>query len=464
MRTDAPAFPPYFEASNTALRLDGTALAEVAAERGTPVWAFSRARVEQNFDRLLTALRTRYERCELAYSVKANNARALIQLLHARGAKIDASAEYELHMALAAGVPAGDVILNGNAKSAAALSAAAELGVRQVNVDSLEEVRRLDAVASAAGRRVSCLVRLHLTYAELLERDPIYESNFSIGDGKFGCYIATGEAMAAVEAILASKALDFLGLSHHVGFSGYYADYSPEREILHHELCTREVVRFANAVYRRTRASSRRLDLGGGLRGDGLVARSLLGHGEDQLLYELPSLADYTAAIFDPLEAEWEGDELPLVQFEVGGFLVGDAAVLLTTVQEVKDTDGGPRGHLRYIAVDSSMMMFVSRGSLALGYPVALVTAPLAEPDEVPVEIVGQTCVYDTIADGVRLPIVHPGDVLAILDQGAYCDAEGTQFNGVPRPEVVLLDAGTVRVARRRETLVDVMARDEVVE
>jgi diaminopimelate decarboxylase len=274
--------------------------------------------------------------------------------------------------------------------------------------------------------------------------------------------VATGEAMAAVEAIVASEALEFLGLSHHVGFSGYYADYSADRETLHHALCTREVVRFANEVAARTGVACQRLDLGGGLRGDGWVARSTLGHGEEQLMYELPSLSDYTAAIFDTLEAELRSDEQPLVQFETGGFLVGDAGVLLTTVAEIKETDGGPRGRIRYVTADASMMMFVSRGSLALGYPVVPVAAPLAAPDGVTVEIVGQTCVYDTIADGIGLPAVEAGDVLAILDQGAYCDTEGTQFNGVPRPEVVIVDGGEVRLARRRETLADVMARDEL--
>lgn len=442
------------------LTLDGADLVALAAERGTPLWVASRSRIEQNLNRITDAFRARWANCEIAYSIKANNALAIIRLLHARGARIDASAEHEFQLALAAGVPAGDIILNGNGKSDKALETAARLGARQVNVDSLDEVRRLERIAAAAGRRVPCLVRLHLTYAELLERDPSYEHNMNVGDGKFGCYVATGEALAAVEAIVRSEWLDFLGLSHHVGFSGYLGDYAPERETMHHEVCTREIARFANEVRRRFGVECARLDLGGGFRSDGTVALSMLGRGERQRTVALPALGDYAAAVFDTLEAELEFTAPPLVQFETGGFQVADAVVLLTTVQEVKEVPREPSPHLRYVVVDSSMMMFVARGSMAVGHPILLAANPRAPLAATGAEVVGQTCVYDSIADGIGLPEVVRGDVLAVLDQGAYCETESTQFNAVPRPEVVLLDGGEARTIRRRETFEDIVGRD----
>src|SRR6187200_3202493 len=93
------------------LELDGCDLAEIAREHGTPLWAMSRATVEDNFDRLAGTFRGRYPRCEVAYSVKANNTLALLCLLNRRGALLDTSAEYELPLVLRAGIPPGDVIV-----------------------------------------------------------------------------------------------------------------------------------------------------------------------------------------------------------------------------------------------------------------------------------------------------------------------------------------------------------------
>src|SRR5205823_804086 len=142
----------------------------------------------------------------------------------------------------------------------------------------------------------------------------------------------------------------------------------------------------------------------------------------------------------------------PLVQFESGGYQIANAVVMLATVGEVKDIPGAsPR---RYVVIDGSMMMFVSRGMMRVGHPVVAASKPCADLDyEWPVEVVGQTCVYDSVAEDIRLPPIERGDLLALLNQGAYCETESTQFNGFPRPEVVMLDRGRAVVVKRRETI-----------
>src|SRR4029079_16727080 len=138
----------------------------------------------------------------------------------------------------------------------------------------------------------------------------------------------------------------------------------------------------------------------------------------------------------------------PLVQFECGGGLVGDAVLLLSTVSEVKSVTAPARR--RYVVVDSSMMMFVSRGMMHVGHAVLAVDRPLAPADpDWPVEVVGQTCVYDSMAEAVHLPELAAGDVVAVLNQGAYCETQSTQFNGFPRPAVVLVDGGQATVVKR---------------
>ena len=444
------------------LHLDGVDLGALAAERGTPLWAVSRSTVEGNFDRLLGAFRARYRNTEIAYSIKAHNTLAVMRLLHARGAKIDASAEYEVQMALAAGVPATDVILNGNGKSDAALEQAARLGMRQVNIDSLDEAQRLDAVAARLGVVVPVLVRVQLTYRDLLANDPSFESPLRIGEGKFGNSLGTGQAMGTIEFAVRARNLDFLGLSHHVGFSGYMGDYRPEKELAHHRDANRELFQFANDVAAQFGVSIRRLDLGGGFRTGGEVLLSTPGAGADVDFHPVPTAEEYAEAVFGTLEAELRtpgGDERPLVQFETGGWQIANGVVLLARVSEVKDVPvaAAPR---RYVVIDGSMMMFVARGMMRVGFPVLLVDRPLAAPEPIPVEVVGQTCVYDSVAEDIQLPPVARGDLVVLLHQGAYCETESTQFNGFPRPEVVVLDRGRAVVVKRRETLEDVKGRD----
>jgi diaminopimelate decarboxylase len=443
------------------LTFDGYNLASLAKERGTPLWVISRTMVESNFRELTAAFRARYPRCEFAYSIKAHNTLAVVRTLYAAGAKLDCSAEYEFQLALRAGVAPRDIILNGNGKSEEALRSAVELGVRQVNVDSADEVERLQAMANASGQTLPCVVRVQLAYKRLLELDPSFATTLRIGEGKFGSNVANGQALETIRAVLVAPNLQFVGLSHHVGFSGYMGDYSPERELMHHRECTREICEFANALQASEGCEVERLDLGGGFRsGDGVLL-STPGSGTDVAFHPLPTPAEYAEAIFGTLEEAFAASELPLVQFETGGYQIANAVLMLVTVSEVKDVPGPtPR---RFVVVDGSMMMFVSRGMMRVGHPIVPVSEPLADAaDAWPVEVVGQTCVYDSVAEDIRLPPVKRGDVLALLNQGAYCETESTQFNGFPRPEVVMLDRGQAYVVKRRETIEDIHARDRI--
>jgi diaminopimelate decarboxylase len=440
--------------------MDGIDLDALAREHGTPLWVVSRSTIEENYNGLVAAFRQRWPRCEVAYSMKANNALAVSRLLARCGAPMDTSSEFEVRMAMDAGVPAGDIIVNGNGKSDSALEQAARIGVRQVNVDSLDEARRLDRIAGELGVRVPCLVRVQLAYERLLEQDPSFESTLRIGEGKFGSNVAGDQAYETIRAVVESAHLDFLGLHHHVGFSGYMGDYTPDREVMHHRECTSELCGIANEARHRFGAAVQRLDLGGGFRGGRSMILSTPGAATDLSVHPLPAARDYADAIFGAIEDDLEADEPPLVQFESGGYMVSNAVVLLATVSEVKDVFTTPAR--RFVTVDGSMMMFVSRGMMRVGHPVLPARDPFRPPDDIAVELCGQTCVYDSIAEDIRLPAVAAGDVLLVLNQGAYCETESTQFGGFPRPEVVLLSGGAATVIKRRETLADIVERDTI--
>jgi diaminopimelate decarboxylase len=245
-----------------------------------------------------------------------------------------------------------------------------------------------------------------------------------------------------------------------VGFSGYMGDYTPERETMHHRECTREVCDVANEARRRFGVSTRRLDLGGGFRAGGAMLLSTPGAATDLSVHPLPEASDYAEAIFAIIESELEADEAPAVLFESGGNVISNAVVMLTSVSEVKDVATTPPR--RYVSVDGSMMMFVSRGMMRVGHPVLPALGPLRDADDIAVELCGQTCVYDSIAEEIRLPELAAGDVVVLLNQGAYCETESTQFGGFPRPEVALVANGKTQLIKRRETLQDIVQRDTI--
>ncbi|MGI9658995.1 MAG: hypothetical protein ACR2OD_08800, partial [Gaiellaceae bacterium] len=146
--------------------------------------------------------------------------------------------------------------------------------------------------------------------------------------------------------------------------------------------------------------------------------------------------------------------------FESGGHMVWDAVVLLAEVSEVKETTRRGGEPSRYVYVDASAMQFVIRSMLKMAHPVLVVDRPAASPSTPPADLVGQTCLTDTIAEQLPLPAVAAGDLLCLLHQGAYCDTTSTQVNSFPRPAVALVADGGSQIVKRRETLSDVHARD----
>ncbi|MEV0595431.1 diaminopimelate decarboxylase family protein [Nonomuraea cavernae] len=443
-------------APDGSVTFDGVGLAELAARHGTPTWAISASQLRLNYSTLHTALSARLSRPVIAYSMKANNNRAVVQTMAGLGAALDCSSEFELALAASAGVPAGKVIINGNGKSRAYLTAAIRMGVWQINVDSIAEVDRIRSIARSLGVTVPCAVRLKLSYARLLLSDPSYERTLRIAEGKFGSSTQSGDAEAVVRAIVAAEELEFVGLTHHAGFPGYRADFTAERQLMHQARCAEEIVEFAHLLRRRMGVVTPRLNLGGGLRSGRSVYLSTPGNGGDGEFRTLPTPDEYAEAIAAGLAgADWD----PIVQFETGGFHVGNAVLLLAGVQDVKDVTR-PRER-RYVTLDCAMTMFTGRGLNRVGFPLLVVGhGPDAAPHPLPVELVGPTCAYDSIAEDISLPPVREGDLVALLNQGAYCEVLSTQFNGFPRPAVVHLDDGDVRLVRRRETLADIWARE----
>jgi diaminopimelate decarboxylase len=436
--------------------IDGLRFADLAERFGTPLWIVSRSQLERNFQTLSDALAADHEHFEVAYSMKANNDRGVIQALVACGALIDCSSEHEIEIARLAGVAPERLIANGNGKSDRYLESVVGLGVHQVNVDSIAEVRRLARLAAAHRTQVSCVVRLKLSYQRLLAQDPSYERTLRVAEGKFGSSVTDGEAVQVVAELHKDPWLSYSGISHHAGFSGYRADYTPERQLMHIEECARELAAFAVELQREHRIPTERIDVGGGLRSGPSILLATPGAGGDAALHPLPSPEEYSGRIAAGFSSAGFDSGPPVLQLETGGFQVGNAVVLLTRVLDVKDVSHLSRR--RFVTIDASI---VTRALTRVGFPVAVIGSPPAQsPADIPVELVGPTCAYDSLAEDIALPDLECGDLIVLFGQGAYCETMSTQFNGFPRPAVALVEDGDAILLRRRESVDDIVARD----
>jgi diaminopimelate decarboxylase len=447
-------WPEVVERSGDGLLLDGCDLALIAQLFGTPSWVLSLTVVERNYRRCIAVWSEAYPRVECVFSMKANHLLALLRTLVALGSGFDCTGETEVEIALLAGADPATLILNGNGKSERALDLACAVGVRQVNVDSVDEARRLARHAKRHGRVVDCAVRLQLGYERLLGLDPEFEPMLRLWEGKFGVMTTDGEAERVVAEIAESPHLRFVGLHHHVGFSAVSGRYSAELDLSHHREATRELCDFALSLG----VPIERLDVGGGYPVGRAI--SVTDPSPDALprLRAIAPLRAYAEAVGSVVRECFGAGNEPVLQLETGRHQVQDAAVLLARVADVKRSHGVPPR--RVITVDASLQQFTQFGfSQTRPQPAVIPSQDAEDGVAVLTDVVGQTCVYDTVCEGAMLGPVDVGDLVVLPTHGAYTDVSGTNFNAMPRPATVLVRAGQAALAKRQETVMDIVAR-----
>jgi diaminopimelate decarboxylase len=266
------------------------------------------------------------------------------------------------------------------------------------------------------------------------------------------------DALAAAEIAARHPALRLTGLHNHRGYSASYASYSAEKDLERHRRGVQQTLGFARRLREALGITVRHLNLGGGFR----VGRPE-GFGPYRVT-EFPSVEDYAGAVAGELR-QLLGDYglgEPDLLLEPGGYLVADAVLLLATVGFQKIAPG-PRGQVKWIFLDNATAYhFVRR--LSSGFYHHVVPARLGEGELEPVSIAGPACSVDALATEMPLPPVERGDVLASLDQGAYCEAITSNFCAIPIPAAVLACDGEADLVRPRETVQEIVDRYRIPE
>lgn len=399
------------------LCLEDVPLSRIAAEHGTPTYAYSRAEIEARFDALVGAVGHRPT--TFCYAVKANSALAVLRLLARRGAGADIVSGGELARALRAGIPAERIVFSGVGKTDAELDAAIAAGVRSINLESVEELDQVTARARALGRAAAVSLRVNP------DIDPKTHPYLATGmrEAKFG--IAMADAPEVARRAHAEPGLRLYAIGCHIGSQitevGPFVDSVARLRALWEALAA-EGIAFPC------------LDLGGGL--------GIPYHPDDPEL----DVKAWGRAVDEAVA----GLPVELV-FEPGRYLVGNAGVLVTRVL------GRKRGETkRFVIVDGAMNDLV-RPALYEAYHV-ITPASVPAPD-VPTElcdVVGPVCESgDFLALGRTLPVTQTGDVLAVLSAGAYGMAMASNYNTRPRAAELMVEGATATVIRARETTAD---------
>jgi diaminopimelate decarboxylase len=409
---------PAFDRIDGALACEGVPLADLAARHGTPLYVYSAGVIVARYREIDGAFAD-YPHT-LHYALKANSTLAIVRLLRSLGAGADANSGGEIEVALRAGFGPSDIVFTGVGKTDAELARAVDLGLRSINAESEGELERIDALASARGRRAKVAIRVNP------DIDALSHPHISTGlrTNKFG--IAIADAREICYRMRDRAGLDMSGLHSHVG--SQITDLEPLRHSV------QALVALA-AELRNAGIPIDHLDIGGGL----------------GISYEgqpVPSPAAYAAAVLRIVRES--GVALIL---EPGRSLVGHAGVLLSRIIDIKPQAGGKL----FVILDAGMTELMRPVLYGAYHRIEPVDAK-AGPDTL-CDVVGPLCeTSDTLGRDRRLPAPAVGDLMAVLDTGAYGSVMASNYNRRPMPAEVLVQNGTATLIRRRQTIDDLMA------
>jgi diaminopimelate decarboxylase len=394
------------------LSIGGVALADVAAEFGTPAFVADEQGLRETAREYLEAFKTRHADTDVHFASKALPCAPLTRILAEEGLGCDVASAGELAIALAAGFDPEHILLHGNAKSDRDIGDAVAAGVGTIVIDGPDDVDRIERL-SPTRRRV--LLRVNpavpgVTHAAMDTGSP---------EAKFG--VALDDAPALLERIAASERCELLGLHVHIGSQLLDLD---------------GFGRAAQAI-----ASLGRFpvyDLGGGLG---------IAYTPDE---RAPGIADYAQATVDALHTHLDREARLIV--EPGRSVVGRSLVTLYEVVTVK------RGARTHVAVNGGMGDNLEPMLYGQRFAPAIVDRDRALE---PCELVGHHCESgDVLVPGTELAAPEVGDLVVMPVTGAYCYSLQNNYNGARRPPVVLCRDGEARLAVRRETMEDLLARD----
>lgn len=401
------------EIKDGACSIGGVPVQEIAASAGTPVYVYDTALMARQVERLRSAFARVPVR--LIYACKANSNLNVLRFLRAQGCGLDAVSIQEVELALQAGFTPEEVLFTPNMASYTDYQRAVGYGVR-ITIDSLSA---LEHFGHDHGGRVSVCLRFnpHIMAGG--------NERISTGhvDSKFG--ISIHQARHA-QRVIATNGMRVNGLHMHTGSDILDADVFLEGA----EILLELAAGFPDLEF---------LDLGSGFK---------VPYRPDDIETDIEELGERLGERIERFNAERERPVA--LWFEPGKFLVSGAGVLLVRVEQIKHTTATV-----FAGVDSGLNHLIRPMLYGAYHHILNVSAPLGKPRIY--TVVGNICETDTFGQDRKIPELHEGDLLAILNAGAYGWSMSSNYNSRFRPPEVMVHRGRAQVIREREGLEDLL-------
>jgi diaminopimelate decarboxylase len=411
----------HFEYRNGEMFAEQVPLKRIAAEVGTPAYVYSLATLRRHYNVFDQAFaKVSHMVC---YSVKANSNLALLRAFAKLGSGFDIVSGGELFRALKAGGDPKKMVFSGVGKKKSEIESALDAGILMFNVESEEELTTLNEVSAAVGKKAPISLRVNP------DVDPQTHPYISTGMKKAKFGIEIKKSIETYKKALSMKNLEVVGVDCHIGsqltsLTPFIDALAKVREYLDRVLA---------GEMKKEGARIRYLDLGGGL--------GIHYHDETPPLPE-----DYAKAIIKGLE----GLDITLI-LEPGRVIVGNAGILLTEVQYIKETETK-----KFVIVDGGMNDLI-RPALYGSYQ-AIQPVVQTQAETINADVVGPICESgDFFAKDRDIARPKRGDLLAVMSAGAYGFTMASNYNSHPKPPEILVDGDRYYVVRKRETLEDLI-------
>ena len=419
---------------NGHLNIGGRDVTELAKEYGTPLYIYDEATIRTMARTFVKEFGTRYANTVVAYACKAFLTKAMARIANEEGLSLDVVSGGEIAAAISAGFPAARMDFHGNNKTPDELIYAVESGVGTIVVDGFHELDLLNNLAEERGIEQGIMLRL----SPSVDAHTHGHTTTGILDVKFGFSIESGESTIAIRQALDSSNLDLKGIHFHLG--------SPIFELEPYSQAIDTVLDYL-AQFKSEGLNLREFSPGGGF---------AIGYTRNQ---PPPPISAYADVITSMLTRKCNqlGFDLPKLIIEPGRSIVGRAGVAVYTVGVIKDI---PTVRT-YVSLDGGMGDNIRPALYGSEYEAVVANKMTVDTDHEVVTLAGKYCESgDILVKDISLPTIEAGDIIAIPSSGAYCLAMSSNYNMNPRPAVLMVNEGTSKIIRRRETYQDLIALD----
>ncbi len=416
------------------LTIGGVDSLKLAKEYGTPLVVYDVSQIRNQIRAFKKVFEEEQVNYAVSYASKAFASIAMYQVANEEGAYTDVVSAGELYTAMKANFPMERVSFHGNNKSKEELEMAVKNHVGKIMIDNFYEINLLNQVLEEQDSEINVMLRITPGISAHTHE---YDQTGQV-DSKFGFDLKSGQADKALQEVLKNQRMHMLGIHAHIGSQIF--------ELNGFEMAAAKLVDVAASWRKNYDYTAQVINVGGGF-GIKYVQ-------EDHPLKPEEFVKAIVKTIKD--EATKHNFPLPEIDIEPGRSIVGPAGYNLYKVGSMKEIPG----LVPYVAVDGGMGDNIRPALYQAKYETVLANDPQRKASQ-EFHVAGKYCESGDILADAKLPSLKAGDILAMLDIGAYGYSMASNYNRNPRPAVVFAEDGKAQVVIRRESLEDLVHLDQ---